>query len=74
MDTIVVTLTIYGVDGTVVRTLALGHRNAGRYRSRSRAAHWDGENDLGGQVASGVYFYQLQAGDYSDTRKMLIKK
>ena len=39
-----VTLTIYAVNGAVVRTLALGHQPAGMYQSRSRAAHWDGKN------------------------------
>ena len=69
-----VTLTIYTVDGTVVRTLALGHQAAGFYQSRSRAAYWDGRNEVGERVASGVYFYTLQAGDFAATRKMLILK
>ncbi len=55
-------LTIHTADGAVVRTLALGHQNAGMYQSRSRAAHWDGKNALGESVASGVYFYTLTAG------------
>ncbi len=69
-----VTLTIYAVDGTLVRTLALGHRPAGLYRSRSRAAYWDGRNELGEPVASGIYFYTLTAGDFSATGKMLVRK
>ena len=69
-----VTLTIYAVDGTVVRTLALGHQSAGFYQSRSRAAYWDGRNAQGEPVASGVYFYTLRAGDFSATRKMVIRK
>ena len=69
-----VTLTIYTVDGKVVRTLALGHQSAGFYQSRSRAAYWDGSNEVGERVASGVYFYTLQAGDFAATRKMLIMK
>ena len=40
----------------------------------SRAAYWDGRNALGEPVASGVYFYTLKAGDFTATRKMLIKK
>ncbi len=39
-----------------------------------REAHWDGKNDIGESVASGVYFYTLKAGDFSATRKMLIRK
>ena len=69
-----VSLTIHTADGAVVRTLALGHQNAGMYQSRSRAAHWDGKNALGESVASGVYFYTLTAGEFSATRKMLIMK
>lgn len=69
-----VTLTIYAVDGTLVRTLALGHRAAGVYRSKSRAAYWDGRNELGEPVASGIYFYTLTAGDFSATGKMLVRK
>ncbi len=69
-----VTLHIYAVNGILVRTLALGHQAAGRYQSRSRAAYWDGRNELGESVASGVYFYTLTAGDFTATRKMLIRK
>ncbi len=47
---------------------------AGRYQSRSRAAHWDGKNAVGEPVASGLYFYTLTAGDFTATRKMLIRK
>ena len=69
-----VTLHIYAVNGTLVRTLILGHQAAGIYQSRSRAAHWDGRNEFGEKVASGLYFYTLTAGDFSATRKMLIRK
>ncbi len=69
-----VTLHIYAINGTLVRTLALGHQAAGMYQSRSRAAYWDGRNEFGEPVASGVYFYTLTAGDFTATRKMLIRK
>ena len=69
-----VTLTIYDGSGQVVRTLDVGHQTAAIYESRSKAAYWDGRNDLGESVASGLYFYTLTAGDYSATRKMLILK
>ena len=69
-----VTLTIYGSSGQVVRTLDVGHRIASAYESRSKAAYWDGRNELGERVASGVYFYNLSAGDYSATRRMVILK
>ena len=69
-----VTLHIYAVDGRLIRTLALGHQPAGMYHSDNRAVYWDGKNEIGEAVASGVYFYTLTAGDFSATRKMLILK
>ena len=69
-----VTVTIYDVRGVVVRRLALGHQTVGFYQSRARAAHWDGRNQLGEKVASGLYFYTLTAGEFTATGKMLIRK
>ena len=69
-----VTLTIYDGAGQVVRTLDVGHQVAAVYESRSKAIYWDGRNNVGETIASGVYFYHLSAGDYSATRKMLILK
>ena len=69
-----VTLTIYDGSGQVVRTLNVGHRIAAVYESQAKAIYWNGKNNLGEQVASGVYFYTLTAGDYAATRKMLILK
>ena len=79
-----VTLTIYDQSGQIVRTLEVGHRVAAFYESRSKAIHWDGRNEIGEGVGSGVYFYHLSAGrsglsvphrsDFSSTRKMLILK
>ena len=69
-----VRLTIYNGSGRVVCTLNVGHRVAAFYESRSKAIYWDGRNEFGEGVASGVYFYHLSAGDYSATRKMLILK
>ena len=69
-----VILTIYAANGQVVRRLALGHQAAGIYQNRSRAAYWDGRNAFGESVASGVYFYTLTTGDFTATRKMLIRK
>ena len=69
-----VNITIYDARGIVVRRLELGHQPAGDYTNRSRAVYWDGRNDSGEQVASGVYFYTLTAGEFTATRKMLIRK
>ena len=82
-----VTLTIYAVNGQVVRQLALGHQLAGTYQNKNRAAYWDGRNAVGESVASGLYFYTLtvrspdsigtgetRASEFTATRKMLIRK
>ena len=69
-----VSVSIYSVNGALVRTLALGHQAAGVYQTKSRAAYWDGRNELGERIASGVYFYTLTAGDFSATGKMLVRK
>ena len=69
-----VTLQIHAVDGSLIRTLSLGHKTVGTYQTRSRAAYWDGKNEVGEPVASGVYFYTLAAGNFTATRKMLIRK
>ena len=69
-----VTLKIYDIQGRIVRDLDLGHQRAGMYHGRSRAAYWDGRNAVGEHVASGVYFYTLTTGDFTATRKLLIRK
>ena len=65
---------IYDVKGQPVRELPIGFREAGSYTSQSKAVYWNGRNDIGELVASGIYFYTLRAGDFSDTRRMLILK
>ncbi len=69
-----VTFRIYAASGVLVRTLALGYQPAGVYEYRSRAAYWDGKNDVGEPVASGIYFYTLTANDFTATGKMLVRK
>ncbi len=69
-----VTITIYDTKGTLVRQLALGNQAAGYYAARGKAAYWDGRNARGEAVASGIYFYQLRAGDYVASRRMVIVK
>ena len=69
-----VTVHIYTANGTLVRTLRLGYRPAGKYRDRKAAAYWDGKNSFGEPVASGVYLYTLSAGQTSMTRRMVIRK
>ena len=69
-----VTLTIYDRSGRLVRRFDVGHQIASAYENRSKAIYWDGKNELGERVASGMYFYHLSAGDYSATRRMLVIK
>ena len=69
-----VTLEIYDTTGGIVRNIHIGHQLAAIYESRSKAIYWDGRNEFGERVASGIYFYHLTAGDYSATRKMVILK
>ena len=69
-----VTLHIYAIEGTLIRRLTLGHQPVGMYHSKSHAAYWDGRNEVGEPVASGIYFYTLTAGEFTATRKMLILK
>ena len=69
-----VTVTIYSLNGVLIRSLALGQIPAGIYQSQVRAAYWDGKNEMGEPVASGIYFYTLTTGDFTATRKMLIRK
>ena len=70
--------------GGVVRSIDVGHKPAAVYESKAKAIYWDGRNEFGEGVASGVYFYHLSTGrsglsvphrsDFSATRKMLILK
>ena len=69
-----VTILIYNVLGQPVRRLEIGHRHAGRYVEYSQAAHWDGRNDAGELVTSGVYFYSIETKEFSAMRKMVIGK
>ncbi len=69
-----VTISIYNISGQLVRTLALGNKTRGVYVDQSKAAYWDGHSDAGEAVGSGIYFYQLRAGDFITTRKMVIAK
>ena len=65
---------IYDIQGALVRQFNLGYQKAGYYTDRSKAAHWDGRNEIGEPVASGVYFYTLTTDDYTGTRRMVILK
>jgi hypothetical protein len=69
-----VTLRVYNVIGQPVRTLAVGHKVAGRYTGWGSAVYWDGRDATGKEVASGVYYYTLQANSFVAIRKMVVLK
>ena len=69
-----VTIRIYTAKGQLVRVLNLGTRKAGTNLTKNRAAYWDGRDSLGQSVASGMYFYTLQVGEFRAMRKMVIVK
>ncbi len=73
-ETTYVKIHIYDVAGYLVRTLDLGTKPVGNYLSREQAAYWDGRNDMGEGVSSGVYFYTLATGDYQTTRRMIVTR
>ncbi len=64
-----VTLKVYDVRGRLVRSLVDGSKEAGTY-----ALFWDGTDGNGQNVSSGVYFYRMVAGDFTQTRKMVMLK
>ena len=68
------TVRIYNAAGHLVRTLDMGHKSPGFYMTKDKAVYWDGENESGDQVSSGVYFYNIQAGGFSATKKMVVAK
>ena len=69
-----VQILVYDISGTLVRRLDLGHQNAGMYILKSTAAHWDGKSASGEPVSSGLYFYQLRAGDFTSVKRMAVVK
>ena len=69
-----VTINIFNSLGSLVRSLSPGTMKAGDHSSQSKAIHWDGKNNNGEPVSSGVYFYTINAGNFSATRKMIVKK
>ncbi len=73
-DAAAVTLRIYNVKGELIRSIDVGRQAAGAYTSKQRAVYWDGKDDTGQAVASGVYFYQLLADHFSETRRMVVMK
>lgn len=69
-----ITLFIHSIDGNVIRALSLGYKQQGLYHDRNKAIYWDGKNDVGETVSSGIYFYTLITKNFTQTKKMLILK
>ena len=69
-----VSISIYDTSGKLIRTLDLGYRKSGSYFTKEKAAYWDGRNDSGEKATSGVYFYTLKIGDFTQNRKMILLK
>jgi hypothetical protein len=67
-----VIIEIHEVTGKLIRKLDLGYKQSGFYISRYDAAYWDGKDKNGEKVSSGLYFYTIRAGNFIDTRKMVI--
>ena len=73
-ETADVNIKIYDISGRLVRTLSVGFKPIGYYLTRERAAYWDGRNEAGESVSSGVYFLQFVAGEFTATQRMVIVK
>jgi len=69
-----VNISIYSASGQLVRKLDLGHKDVGNYSSRDKAIYWNGKNEAGEQVTSGIYFYSIKSGDFAATKKMIISR
>ena len=73
-ETSPVRISIYNEAGELTRELNLGTLPPGAYRSRQKAAYWDGRNALGERAASGIYFARIQTGMFTAQRRMLLLK
>ncbi len=69
-----VEIRIYDLAGRLIRMLDIGQQSAGFYTVKEKAAYWDGRNKSGEKVASGIYFYRIQAGDFSAMRKIIVAR
>ena len=69
-----VSMKIYDVSGRLIRTISVGFKPVGYYLTRERAAYWDGRNEIGESVSSGVYFLRFVAGDFTATQRVVIVK
>jgi hypothetical protein len=69
-----VVIHIHNMRGQLIRSIFVGWQTAGSYVTKDRAIYWDGRDNLGERVSSGIYFYTLRAGNFKATRRMLMVK
>jgi hypothetical protein len=69
-----IVIRVYSATGQLIRAIDLGYMEAGSYVSRDTAAYWDGMNESGETVTSGVYFYAIKSGRFRAIKKMIIRR
>ncbi len=69
-----VSIKIYSLSGQLVRKIDLGYKPMGDYTSKDKAIYWDGTNDAGEKVSSGIYFYEIKSNNFTAVKKMIISK
>ncbi|MFP6718687.1 MAG: T9SS type A sorting domain-containing protein [Candidatus Poribacteria bacterium] len=67
-----VVISIYDLNGSLIRQIRLGQLPSGKYLAKDQAAYWDGRNQIGEHVSNGLYFYQLQTGTFQQTKKLVV--
>jgi hypothetical protein len=67
-----VVVSIYNLNGSLIRQIQFGQLSAGKYLTKDKAAYWDGRNQIGERVSNGLYFYQLQTGTFQQTKKLIV--
>lgn len=67
-----VAIRIFSMSGLLIKKLELGYKYAGSYVSQEKAAYWDGKNETGEHISSGIYFYIIQTNDFTAAKKLII--
>ncbi|MBB14903.1 hypothetical protein CMK22_06495 [Candidatus Poribacteria bacterium] len=67
-----VVISIYDLNGSLIRQIQLGELSAGKYLTKDKAAYWNGRNQIGEHVSNGLYFYQLETGKFQQTEKLVV--
>ncbi len=67
-----INIRIYKITGELIRNLDLGYKKAGLYIGKDKSAYWDGKDENGIPVTSGIYFYSIDTGKFHDVKKMIV--